>query len=814
MKKILLYGIGSLQNRGCEALVNSTISQIDKNVEIVAATFDYDHDKDMYKDRIKYFVDHHKQNEEEFTKEEKQEFEHIQNIPFDYNNYELFYERDVVKEMEKADLCIHIGGDNYCYGVNEWMYALTTKAKELNKKIVLWGASLFDEINDLDLIEDLKKYDLLMIREKISYNAIKKYIDEEKLMLVPDPAFSLEPKKVELSEWYKNRKVIGLNLSPLTVKTEDNEEAVIKFINYILENTDYSISLLPHVTLSEVNDLNVLRKLKECYKDEERIFLEEKDYSCQEIKYIISKCNLLVAARTHASIAAYSSNVPTLVIGYSVKSRGIAEDIFGNYQDYVLPTEELKDDILIEKFKYIEENQQEIKKMLQERMKTIKNESKILYKNMLERLDYLDKKYVCPKEKCVGCTSCLNICPVGAIKFVKNNEGFLYPEIDLEKCTHCNLCRKHCCINNDIKQKQNNNYPKCYAMKAKDDEIRKVSSSGGVFHYFASEILSEKGIVYGATMEDFKVKHIRITDKKDLIKIKGSKYSQSSLNYTFKDVKKDLVDNKKVLFSGTPCQILGLKKFLNKEYDNLYTVSVICHGVMNDDLLMKRIKEFEKQYNTKMNKVIYRSKTNGWDNSSIEFKSQRIRKIYTFTEDPLMDLYINNFILRESCYNCPAKGLNNNLADIVLGDYWGIYHVHRDLFDNLGVSAVIVKTEKGQELFNKIKEQLNYKSTKYTDIIKYNPSFVASSERPELRDKIFKDIKYNELSLIAKLCKLNQEIVNNKKHNNELVSKEELQKVLVEKNAIQEQLNQIYNSKRFQFADKLGNVINKIKHIK
>lgn len=235
---------------------------------------------------------------------------------------------------------------------------------------------------------------------------------------------------------------------------------------------------------------------------------------------------------------------------------------------------------------------------------------------------------------------------------------------------------------------------------------------------------------------------------------------------------------------------------------------------MNDDLLMKRIKEFEKQYNTKMNKVIYRSKTNGWDNSSIEFKSQRIRKIYTFTEDPLMDLYINNFILRESCYNCPAKGLNNNLADIVLGDYWGIYHVHRDLFDNLGVSAVIVKTEKGQELFNKIKEQLNYKSTKYTDIIKYNPSFVASSERPELRDKIFKDIKYNELSLIAKLCKLNQEIVNNKKHNNELVSKEELQKVLVEKNAIQEQLNQIYNSKRFQFADKLGNVINKIKHIK
>lgn len=140
VKKILLYGIGSLQNRGCEALVNSTITQIDPKVEIVAASFDYDHDKDMYKDRIDYFVNHHKQNPEEFTEEEQKEFEHIQNIPFDYYNYECFYERDVIKEMKDADICIHIGGDNYCYGVNEWMYTINRKAKELNKKTVLWGS--------------------------------------------------------------------------------------------------------------------------------------------------------------------------------------------------------------------------------------------------------------------------------------------------------------------------------------------------------------------------------------------------------------------------------------------------------------------------------------------------------------------------------------------------------------------------------------------------------------------------------------------------------------------------------------------------
>lgn len=799
VKKILIYGIGSLQNRGCEALVNSTIAQIDPNLDIVAATFDYEHDKDMYKDRIKYFVDHHKQKEEDFTEEEKKEYERIQNIPFDYNNYEWFYERDVIKEMQDADLCIHIGGDNYCYGVNEWMFAINTKAKEMNKKTVLRGASLFDEIKDLELINDLKKYDLLMIREKISYNAVKKYIDEDRLMLVPDPAFSLIPQKVKLAKWYKGRKVIGLNLSPLTVKTKENEVAIKKFIDYILNETDYSLALLPHVAVEEVSDLSVLKKIKEEYNEEDRIFLDEGEYTCQEIKYIISQCDLLVAARTHASIAAYSTLIPTLVIGYSVKSRGIAESLFGNYQDYVLPTEELKEDELINKFKYIEKNKKQIKETLEEKMKVVKEDAKNLYNKMIERLDYLDKKYVCPKDKCTGCSACLNICPVDAITFVKNKEGFLYPEINLDKCIHCNKCRNNCIALHSEKNK--NDKVEAYAVKAKEDKIRKVSSSGGVFHYLAKEILDQKGIVYGAELERFKVKHIRVDNADDLVRIKGSKYAQSNLEKTFQQVEKDLANKKKVLFSGTPCQILGLKKYLKKDYKNLYTVSVICHGVINDDLLKKRISEFERQFDTKMNRVKYRSKINGWDKSTIEFDSERIRKSYTFTEDPLMDLYINNFILRESCYDCPAKGLDKNVADIILGDYWGIYHVDREFFDNLGVSAVIVKTEKGQKLYNKIKNFIVSKETDVSEIIKYNPSLVLSSKRPILRDKIFIDLEHNTLSMVYNNCKLQKE----------LEKREEIEKIKSEKNALQEQLNQIYNSKRFKMVDKLGNMINKIR---
>ena len=800
VKKILLYGIGSLQNRGCEALVNSTITQIDPKVEIVAASFDYDHDKDMYKDRIDYFVNHHKQNPEEFTEEEQKEFEHIQNIPFDYYNYECFYERDVIKEMKDADICIHIGGDNYCYGVNEWMYTINRKAKELNKKTVLWGASLYDEITDVDLINDLQKYDFLMIREKISYNAIKKYIDEDRLMLVPDPAFSLVPKKVKLNSWYKGRKVLGLNLSPLNVKTKENERAVNTFIDYILNTTDYSIALLPHVTVEEVSDLSVLKKIKEEYKDEDRIFLDDEEYDCQEIKYIISKCDLVIAARTHASIAAYSTGVPTLVIGYSVKSRGIAEDLFGNYQDYVLPTEELVGDQLINKFKYIDENKEKIKEILKEKMKIVKKEAKNLYNQMIERLDYLDKKYVCSKNKCTGCSACLNICPVNAIKFVENKEGFLYPEIDLDKCIHCDKCRNTCiALHPKITSSK---IEECHAIKAISDEVRKISSSGGVFHYLATKILEEKGVVYGAELKNFKVEHIRITDTKDLIKIKGSKYAQSNLKNVFQQVQKDLKDNKKVLFSGTPCQIQGLKKYLNQDYEKLYTVSVICHGVINDKLMKKRILEFEKQYDTKMKSLKYRSKINGWDKSTIEFDSKRIRKSYAFTEDSLMNLYINNFILRESCYACPAKGLENNIADIILGDYWVIYHVHREMFDNLGVSAIIIKTPKGKNLYDKVKNQFIEKETDIQNIVKYNPSLIESVRRPLERSKIFNDIENNELKILSRICTYT---IKSKNDN-------EIDNLLSKNRELSDHLNQIYNSKRFKLIDKLGNIWNKIRH--
>ncbi len=799
IKKILIYGIGSIKNRGCEALLNSTIDQIDKNVEIIAATFDYEINKNMYKNRISKVINHYKNDLTKFTDKEKNIYNKITSMPYDYNNYEDFYQRDVIKELKNVDIAIHIGGDNYCYPRKEWMYSINKNAKKYNKKTVLWGASLYDEINDLELIEDLKKYDLLMIREKISYNAIKQIIPEERLLLTPDPAFSLKPKEILLNKWYKDKKIVGINLSPLTIKNKENYEDTLKLIKYILKKTNYSILLLPHVTVEEVDDLKILRKIAENFKDNKRVYLEEKDYNCQELKYIISKCEIFIAARTHASIAAYSSCIPTLVIGYSVKSRGIAEDLFGNYKDYVIPTEELTSDILIEKFKFLDKNQNAIKQTLENKMPSLYKESKNMYKRMLQKLEKLEKQTICQKEKCIGCGVCATICPKEAIKMEINEEGFFYPKIDLKKCINCGLCREKCCINNKKINQKNYKDKSCFAVTSENNKIVKQSSSSGVFYFLAKHFIENNGIVYGAHLNNFKVRHIKVDRIENIKKIQGSKYTQSNLNSCFQEIEKFLKDNKKVLFSGTPCQILALKNYLLKDYKNLYTISVICHGVINNKILEKRIKEIEKTFETKMKNINFRSKINGWDIASIEYETERLKKVYKFSEDPMMNLYVNNYILRENCYNCPAKG-KNNCADIILGDFWGIYNIYPDMFNHHGVSAVILNTKKGQNLFNSIKQNFIIRNIELENIVKYNSLYEFSADKPLIRNTIFNYLNDNTFTLIDKTF-----------NTKELEKAKEKIIILTERNNQKSfELENIVNSKRYKLINKIGNIKNKI----
>ena len=837
----LLYGQGSFLNKGCEAIVNTTIKKIHKSCdgEIVLSTNDMN-DQKSYNDIItKYVKGYYK--EEELPEAEKEKLEYYKTIPFDYTNFEKIYEKDCIKEIETADICLSVGGDNYCYGEPNWIYTINKEIKEKNKKNVFWCTSLFEEIKSDEMIRDLKSYDLLMVRETLTYKALSKYVDNERLMLVPDTAFSLETTKIDLPKIFQeNKKVIGINISPLISKYTENENHILDsfkaLIDKILKETDDNICLIPHVYIEGNNDLDSLKIIKDLYKEEDRIYvLNERIYDCQELKYVISKCNYLIAARTHASIAGYSSIVPTLVIGYSVKSKGIALDLFGEYENYVIPVDKITPELLIDKFQFITENEEKIREILSKKMPKYRENAENLVNLMLERLDLLDKKYVTHKTRCTGCMACMNICPNGAIKLVESKDGFIYPEIDDKKCTRCNLCKNICPVNKVYKNKIES--PQCYATKNKNTVDREQSSSGGMMALFAKNILKEDGVVYGATLENKKVKHIRIDTIDDLYKIMGSKYVQSEIDYIYREVKKDLQSNKTVLFVGTPCQIEGVKAYLTKEYDNLICVSIMCHGVPSPQVFKRYLEEKEEINQTEIDDIQFRNKENGWHKYNVQyhFKNGQDEKEY-FVNDIYMQGFLKNYFLRESCYNCEMRFHKKNSADLMIGDFWGIENVFPEMDDDKGISALIVNTEKGEKLFNKVKTDIEYRQTAFESILKGNPLLMSSVKYTKNREKFFEMLKNTDIKTAIDTLNnedIKKELEELKKYlqekerevdylkgqlevrdiNIENIKREKAENERLEKE-YKEELHKVYGSKRWKYTTKLANIVNKFRKSK
>jgi len=266
-----------------------------------------------------------------------------------------------------------------------------------------------------------------------------------------------------------------------------------------------------------------------------------------------------------------------------------------------------------------------------------------------------------------------------------------------------------------------------------DNNIRNISSSGAIF----SAIATRFDVVYGVAMsKDCKeAQFIRCTD--DISPLLGSKYFQAKTGQIYDDVKKDLHNGLKVLFSGTGCQINALKAYLKEEYDNLFCTDIICHGVPSPLLWQKYI-EYQENHLGPIHKVDFRSKHKGWKHFGMMLDSTYISK----DEDPFLLMFLRDYCLRPSCYNCVAKTLK--LADITLGDFWGINIVFPELNDDLGISLIIVRTKKGQDLFDQIKSSLIYKETTYETAISGNPAEYSSTIKPEERD-----IFYNDLSRLS-----------------------------------------------------------------
>lgn len=268
------------------------------------------------------------------------------------------------KIFDNNTLSLSTGGDIYCYGDSDWLTFLNDMAKENGSKTVLWGCSIAEEFITEDIEKDLKKYDLITVRESYTYNNLVKRGIVDNVKLFPDPAFKLKMEKNDIIKFCDNRKYIGINLSNHVVKSEKIYYLFVDLIKYIIHKSDYDVVLIPHVFWKDENDLEILSRLYE-ELDNPRIHLVDREYSCLKLKYIISKCSLFMGARTHSVIAAYSSCVPAIALSYSMKSRGIAHDIFGTEDNMVFQVSDNTDvSEMIDIFEYFKDNNDKIREFL------------------------------------------------------------------------------------------------------------------------------------------------------------------------------------------------------------------------------------------------------------------------------------------------------------------------------------------------------------------------------------------------------------------------------------------------------------------
>lgn len=338
--------------------------------------------------------------------------------------------------------------------------------------------------------------------------------------------------------------------------------------------------------------------------------------------------------------------------------------------------------------------------------------------------------FVTETNKCCGCAVCDSVCPIHAISMSYNNEGFLYPTIDQTKCIECHLCLQSCPINVCPPLSEDHVFfkQKVFACINKDENILHVSSSGGVFYALASDVIKSEGVVFGASFsKESSVEHIAVEKVSDLTKLMGSKYVQSDTRMLWPKVKRYLSSGRKVLFSGTPCEIGALRSYLKRDYDNLILVDVLCMGTPSPMVWNSWKEELEDRYNSKAKNINFRSKKYGGAFShSLMITFENGKEYWNpMYADPYVKGFYNRLFLRSSCHHCSYKKLHRE-SDITLGDFWGAKDVGIDLQVDNGLSIVIVQSPKGESAFNQIKKNFSYKETTIDTAAKIQPMMTMS----------------------------------------------------------------------------------------
>ena len=377
------------------------------------------------------------------------------------------------------------------------------------------------------------------------------------------------------------------------------------------------------------------------------------------------------------------------------------------------------------------------------------------------------------KKNCCGCSACVQICPVKCISLIEDEEGFSYPHVNTEKCIECNLCEKICPF---ISQDEERRPLKVLAAKNPDEETRLESSSGGIFSMLAECIIKENGVVFGVRFdENWQPVFDYSEDLEGIVKFRGSKYVQASVGTSYYDARRFLKQGRKVLFSGTPCQIAGLNRFLQVKYDNLYTVDVACHGVPSPLVWRQYIKEITKMPDSRegdgkntvlsdskaipvITGISFRDKMLGWKKFSfvVRIKSAAGGQNSVLLSDIhrknlFMQAFLNNLILRPSCYACKAKAGRSG-SDITIADFWGIGSYYPEMDDDKGTGLVLLNSKKGQNLFSSLSLQPEQLEVDYSRALSGNPCIEKSVSVPKLREQFWKEFSLHGVGAIEPIC--------------------------------------------------------------